>query len=83
MGRQNHSPIDTHNDRLGTAFIQAVKMIAVNLTKSPLKGFNRRQQHILPVDVFPSNIVAVRVGKMANILALCPPVAFAEWMHRI
>ena len=40
-------------------------------------------QHVRAFDVFPGNVITVRVRQMANELALCSAVAFSERVQRI
>jgi hypothetical protein len=48
-----------------------------------LEGFYRGLQHVRLRHVFPSDVIAVRVGQMADELALRPAAAFAEGMKGV
>ena len=47
------------------------------------KGLNGSLQHVRAVDVFPCDVIAVRVRQMAKELTLRSAVAFTERMQRI
>ena len=49
----------------------------------PMEGLNCCREHVRLADVLPSDIEAVRLCQVADKLALCSAIAFAEGMQRV